>query len=297
MDGWETRRRRGASAAEPHPAAEDHDWALIRLGVPGVVRGLVVDTAHFRGNYPQAVSVQAACVPGAPSPGGTAGPGREVDRDRPPHRDRRARRQRLRSHRRAALHAPAAQPAPRRRRRPAARVRRGRPRPGLARRPGHLRPGRPGERRLGRGRLRPVLLAGDEHHPARPFGHRWTTAGRPGAAATRATTGSATHWPARPRCGPSRSTPATSRATRRAGPRCSAGTARTATGTNWWPAPRLQPDTVHRFLLDAEAAARPLTQVRLDIFPDGGIARLRLHGSLTEAGARALTARHEALSG
>jgi len=55
MDGWETRRRRGASADHPWPTAEDHDWALIRLGAPGVVRGIVVDTAHFRGNYPQAV--------------------------------------------------------------------------------------------------------------------------------------------------------------------------------------------------------------------------------------------------
>ncbi|MCX4965676.1 allantoicase [Streptomyces sp. NBC_00654] len=69
MDGWETRRRRGASATEPHPTDEDHDWALVRLGAPGVVRGIVVDTAHFRGNYPQAVSIEAACVPGSPAPG------------------------------------------------------------------------------------------------------------------------------------------------------------------------------------------------------------------------------------
>ena len=41
-DGWETRRRR-----EP-----GHDWAIVRLGVPGVVRGVVVDTAYFTGNYP-----------------------------------------------------------------------------------------------------------------------------------------------------------------------------------------------------------------------------------------------------
>ncbi|MEU6811138.1 allantoicase [Streptomyces sp. NPDC046831] len=68
MDGWETRRRRGASAGHPWPADEDHDWALIRLGAPGVVRGVVVDTAHFRGNHPQAVSVEGASVPGSPSP-------------------------------------------------------------------------------------------------------------------------------------------------------------------------------------------------------------------------------------
>ncbi|CAM5377310.1 allantoicase [Streptomyces glaucescens] len=55
MDGWETRRRRGVSAHHPWPAVEDHDWALVRLGAPGVIRGIVVDTAHFRGNYPQSV--------------------------------------------------------------------------------------------------------------------------------------------------------------------------------------------------------------------------------------------------
>jgi allantoicase len=57
-DGWETRRRR-----EPGV-----DWAIVRLGVPGVVRGVVVDTAHFLGNYPPFVSVEAAVVEGYPSP-------------------------------------------------------------------------------------------------------------------------------------------------------------------------------------------------------------------------------------
>jgi allantoicase len=47
MDGWETRRRRGPG----------NDWALVRLGLPGVVRTLVVDTAHFRGNHPASCSV------------------------------------------------------------------------------------------------------------------------------------------------------------------------------------------------------------------------------------------------
>ncbi|NEA60899.1 allantoicase, partial [Streptomyces sp. SID13666] len=59
MDGWETRRRRGTGTDAPHPVDADHDWALIRLGAPGVIRGIVVDTAHFRGNYPQSVSVEA----------------------------------------------------------------------------------------------------------------------------------------------------------------------------------------------------------------------------------------------
>ena len=43
MDGWETRRRR-----EP-----GHDWCIVRLGMPGVIRGVVVDTAYFRGNFPE----------------------------------------------------------------------------------------------------------------------------------------------------------------------------------------------------------------------------------------------------
>lgn len=42
MDGWETRRRR-----EP-----GHDWCIVRLGLPGRVRGVVVDTSFFVGNYP-----------------------------------------------------------------------------------------------------------------------------------------------------------------------------------------------------------------------------------------------------
>ncbi|TDC91789.1 allantoicase [Nonomuraea deserti] len=57
-DGWETRRRR-----EP-----GHDWALVRLGVPGVIRAVVIDTAWFKGNYPPYASVEAAAVDGHPSP-------------------------------------------------------------------------------------------------------------------------------------------------------------------------------------------------------------------------------------
>jgi allantoicase len=50
MDGWETRRHR----------APDHDWCLIRLGTPGILRGIVVDTAHFKGNFPEACSLEAS---------------------------------------------------------------------------------------------------------------------------------------------------------------------------------------------------------------------------------------------
>ncbi|MFE4970599.1 allantoicase [Kitasatospora sp. NPDC056651] len=68
MDGWESKRRRGVSADRPHPTDEDHDWAVVRLGAAGVIRGVVVDTAHFTGNYPESASVEAVSVPGHPSP-------------------------------------------------------------------------------------------------------------------------------------------------------------------------------------------------------------------------------------
>ena len=55
-DGWETRRRR-----EP-----GYDWAIVRLGVPGIVHGVVVDTAFFKGNYPPYISVEATSVEGYP---------------------------------------------------------------------------------------------------------------------------------------------------------------------------------------------------------------------------------------
>ncbi|EME42708.1 hypothetical protein DOTSEDRAFT_64465 [Dothistroma septosporum NZE10] len=49
-DGWETKRSRG-----------DHiDWVIIKLGTPGIIEKLVVDTAHFRGNFPQKVQIFAA---------------------------------------------------------------------------------------------------------------------------------------------------------------------------------------------------------------------------------------------
>src|SRR5437588_9274186 len=54
MDGWETRRRR----------TRGFDWCIIRLGLPGIVRGVVVDTGHFKGNYPEQCSVEACTLEG-----------------------------------------------------------------------------------------------------------------------------------------------------------------------------------------------------------------------------------------
>ncbi|BCJ41727.1 putative allantoicase [Actinoplanes ianthinogenes] len=57
-DGWETRRRRVAG----------HDFAVIRLGAPGVIRGVDVDTSFFTGNYPPFASLDATALPGYPGP-------------------------------------------------------------------------------------------------------------------------------------------------------------------------------------------------------------------------------------
>jgi allantoicase len=57
MDGWETRRRR-----EP-----GHDWCVIRLGMRGTIRGVDIDTNHFIGNSPEQASVEACDLPRAPS--------------------------------------------------------------------------------------------------------------------------------------------------------------------------------------------------------------------------------------
>ena len=53
------------------------------------------------------------------------------------------------------------------------------------------------------------------------------------------------------------------------------------------PRVRLLPDAPHRFRVDSG----PATHVRLNIFPDGGVARLRLHGSLTDDGLAAVRRR------
>jgi len=49
-DGWETRRRRGPG----------FDWVILRLGAPGRIECVEVDTAHFKGNYPNQISLNAA---------------------------------------------------------------------------------------------------------------------------------------------------------------------------------------------------------------------------------------------
>ena len=56
MDGWETRRKR----------TEGHDWCIVQLAWPGIVKGVDIDTRHFTGNYPPAASIEACSSASAP---------------------------------------------------------------------------------------------------------------------------------------------------------------------------------------------------------------------------------------
>ncbi|GAA3503810.1 allantoicase [Streptomyces prasinosporus] len=296
MDGWETRRRRGASAEHPWPAAEDHDWALIRLGAPGVVRGIVVDTAHFRGNHPRAVSVEGASVPGAPAPG-------ELLSDRvkwttlvPPtpvgghaangfavSAERRFTHLRLNQH-------------------PDGGVARLRAYGEVVPDPAWLAAldtfdvvalengGRvedasdlfysPAAHTIRPDRSR-RMDEGWETRRRRDRGHDWVRYRLVAQSRIRALEidtaylkGNSAGWAS-------------------VSVRDTAGD-----GTGEWreilPRTRLQPDTGHRFVLPEPAVG---THARVDVFPDGGISRLRLFGTLTERGAAALAARHRELGG
>jgi len=57
MDGWESRRKR----------VPGHDWVVIKLGLRGIIAGVDIDTNHFLGNHPPHASLEAACVVGTPT--------------------------------------------------------------------------------------------------------------------------------------------------------------------------------------------------------------------------------------
>ena len=274
-DGWETRRRH-----EP-----GHDWAIVRLGAAGTVREIVVDTAFFVGNYPPEISVEGTGVEGYPStvelveaqwqPLVPRSPAAGDSRNRYPvtAADRI-------THVRLCLY----------------------PDGGVAR----LRvygEAVPDPRLLAAG---PVDLAALENGGrvtdcsnmfysspanllspglARTMGEGWETARRRDrnhdwVEISLATSGVVTLAELD-----------TSRFVGNA-PGWAALTGRAPSRPDWQellPRVRLQPDTRHRFRLPA--GQTEITQARLDVFPDGGLARLRLYGQPTEDGWSALALR------
>jgi allantoicase len=281
MDGWETRRRR----------TPGHDWCVVRLGLPGVVRGVVVDTAFFRGNYPEHCSLEGAAVPGVPDPEqlasgapGEAGSGvrwTEILPRSPLAGDAKnafaiASGERF-THLKLRIYPDGG----------VARLRvHGETRPDPARlaRGQAAGPGGDGERRLRRGMQRHVLRPPPEPDPPRPLdahGRRLGNAAparpRPrldDRAARRARQRAAAGAGYRPFQG-QRPRALLARMVRRAGSRCRG----LQSGAKWQPLlaeTPLQPHARHAWDVTSPAASH----VRLNIYPDGGVARLRVFGAV-----------------
>ncbi|MFH9247679.1 allantoicase [Streptomyces lydicus] len=300
MDGWETRRRRGAAGEHPFPTDDEHDWALIRLAAPGVIRGIIVDTAHFRGNYPQRVTVEATALPGSPSPEdlladdvkweelvprtpvrGHAANGFEVTVER------RFTHLRLKQH----------------------------PDGGIARLRvhGEVIPDPEWLDVLGTLDLASVMHGGTVEDASDRFYSSPTQIIQPdlsrkmddGWENRRRRVKGTNDW-VRFRLAAQGEIRAVEIDTaylkgNSAGWAalygCDAESADPADESAWFeivPRTKLQPDTPHRFALPRRVTA---THVRLDVFPDGGLARMRLHGDLTETGRAALVRRFDELSG
>jgi allantoicase len=268
-DGWETRRRR----------TPGHDWAVVRLGAPGIVAGVVVDTAFFSGNFPPRASIEAAAVEGHPSTdellkadwqpllhlSDLAG---DTANAFPVDSDRRV------THVRLSIH-------------PDGGVARLRVHGTVLPDPRLVDAGPFDLAALENGGL--VTAVSNEFYgrpqqllsrgPARSMGEGWETVRR---------RDSANDWV-------------------EVALACEGVVTLAELDTSWFlgnapgsaaltgvgpdgevslaPRTRLQPDTRHRFVLDA---APGVDRVRLDVFPDGGMARLRLWGRPTAAGRAAL---------
>lgn len=262
-DGWETRRRRESG----------YDWAIVRLGVPGVISGVVIDTAYFTGNYPPRISVDACRIDGHPDltalldaawrplvPVSDA-KGDSVN-EYAVHDDRRVTHVRLNMHpdggiARLRVHGTAV-PDP----------------AGFADLPLDLAALVNGATVTGAsnafysnpvGAIMPGLPAsqadGWETARRREPGHEWLDVRLAGRGVVRVAELDTTHL--------KHNAPGWAGIDARDGD----------TAFTLLPRTKLQPDTPHRFILDNDL---PATSVRLNIFPDGGMARLRLYGRLTD---------------
>nr|WSW69214.1 allantoicase [Streptomyces sp. NBC_00995] len=290
MDGWETRRRRGADAAHPFPAPDEHDWALIRLGAPGIIRGIVVDTAHFRGNYPQRVSVLATSVAGSPGAAELLADDVKWDEIVPPAPVRGHAANgfeitggRRYTHLRLCQH----------------------PDGGIARLRvhGEVLPDPSWLATLGTFDLISVLNGGSYEDASDRFYSSPTQIILPGTSRKmddgwenrRRRVRGTNDWVRLrlPAQGAVRAVEIDTAYLKGNAAGWIALQGRNGETGEWFeiiPRTRLQPDTLHRFPLRAQAV---VTHVRLDAFPDGGVARMRLHGSLTESGAAELARRYQ----
>jgi allantoicase len=280
-DGWETRRRHDPG----------HDWVIVRLGAPGVVHSVVVDTAFFTGNHPESCSVEGTWVDGHPGPDELAGAGgwsTLVPRS-PLAGDTRnvlpASHERLVSHVRLTIHPDGGvarlrvhgEVVPDPRRLAGVTVDLAAAQNGAA-----IEDCSDGYYSAGENVLLPgrALTVGDgwETRRRRGPGNDWLVVRLAGAGHIRQAVLDTTHLvgnaPGAARlhgCDAARTDPAESDA--------------------WWellPRTRLQPDTPHWFRTHPP---RPATHVRLDIYPDGGLSRLRLYGELTPDARTALARR------
>ncbi|MFE7465646.1 allantoicase [Streptomyces sp. NPDC057499] len=289
MDGWETRRRRGADAEHPFPGPDEHDWALIRLGAPGIIRGIVVDTAHFRGNYPQRVSVQATAVEGSPGPAELLADDVKWEEIVPPTpvRGHAANGFEITSGRRYT-HIRLCQ----------------HPDGGIARLRvhGEVLPDPSWLAALGTFDLVSVLNGGSYEDASDRFYSSPTQIILPGTSRKmddgwenrRRRVRDTNDWVRfrLPAQGAVRAVEIDTAYLKGNAAGWIALQGRNGETGEWFeiiPRTRLQPDTLHRIPLRAQAI---VTHVRLDAFPDGGVARMRLHGSLTETGAADLAERY-----
>lgn len=278
-DGWETRRRRETG----------FDHAVVRLGLPGLIRRLVVDTSFFKGNYPPKVSVQARAAEGHPDPAGfdeagweeilpptpVEGHARNVFDVDPEYRY---------THVRLCMHPdggiarlrvhgePVADPRWTTDRFDLAALENGGAVTGCS----NMFFSSP-ENLLAPGLAR-VMGEGWETSRRRDDGNDWVSV-RLAAVGTvdRAELdtshfkGNAPGWAALSGCDARVADPGDP-----------------DSWTELLPRTRLQPDTRHRFRLPVRSE---VTHVRLDVFPDGGMARSRLYGRAAESGMRELAAR------
>jgi allantoicase len=284
-DGWESRRRR-----EP-----GNDHAIIRLGVPGIVHGVAVDTSFFTGNYPPHVSVEAVSVDGYPSAAeltklewrplvgrsAAAGDARNWYPVAAPQHC---------THVRLSIY----------------------PDGGVARCRVHGEP-LPDPRFLtgtidlaaienggqliecsnafysSAGNLitpgRPASMAdGWENSRRRDGGFDYATISLAAASVVQQIEIDTSYFVG--------NAPGSARLlAARTGPLDNPSTADWA---ELLPRVELQPDTRHRFLVEQAEPAEPVTRVRLEVFPDGGLARLRVLGEITPDAAAWLQARYAA---